>query len=118
MDLNPYEFKAPWDEMEFSTFCKNNNVDAIIFLTNWLDNEPNDQSEDAVMHIINYWLNRLFPYLKQNKPVYFLAANRCGKERETTFIGCSAIIKACNKPSLISNLNKTEENTICSKLIL
>jgi predicted amidohydrolase len=118
MDLNPYEFKASWDDMEFATHCKENNVDAIVFLTNWLDNEPSDQSQDAVMHILNYWLNRLSPFLKHPKGVYLLAANRCGKERDTTFIGCSAILKVSSKPKLIKNLNKIEENTIYSKLFI
>jgi protein N-terminal amidase len=118
MDLNPYEFKAAWEAMEFATHCKKNNVDAIVFLTNWLDNEPKDQSEESVMNILNYWLNRLTPFLKQSKSVYFLAANRCGKERETNFIGCSAILKVSSKPNLVDSLNKTEENTICSTLFI
>ena len=35
MDLNPYEFTAPFEKMEFSTFCKENDVECIVFLTNW-----------------------------------------------------------------------------------
>jgi protein N-terminal amidase len=118
MDLNPYEFKADFYEMEFATFCKKENVDAIVFLTNWLDNEPEDECQESVLNILNYWLNRLQPLLKGSKKVYLLAANRCGKERDTHFIGCSAILAACNKPGLVDNLNKKEENTIFSKLII
>ena len=118
MDLNPYEFKADWSEMEFATFCFENDVDAIVFLTNWLDNEPNDLSKESILNILNYWLNRLTPFLNKKKHIYFLAANRCGKERDTTFIGCSAILRVGENSSLIDNLNKYEESTIYANLIL
>ena len=119
MDLNPYEFKAPWGAMEFSTFCKKKDVDVILFLTNWLDNQPNDESWESVMHIINYWAERLKPFLcKLKKKTYFLAANRCGKERDTTFIGCSCALELGAHPMVLKNLNKKEENTILVKLNL
>ena len=41
MDLNPYEFTAPFEKMEFSTFCKENDVDCIVFLTNWYETSLN-----------------------------------------------------------------------------
>ena len=68
--------------------------------------------------MINYWVQRLEPFLinKIYKPVYFLAANRCGKERETDFIGCSCAVRLGNKnPKLLDNLNKNEESTIFVK---
>jgi hypothetical protein len=117
MDLNPYEF-GDFNKMEFSNFCKNNNVDAIVFLTNWLDNEPDKISDDASMQIWNYWIARLTPYLKQIKPVYLLAANRCGKERDTHFIGCSSILKVGKDCELLEGLNKKEESIIFAKIII
>jgi protein N-terminal amidase len=116
MDLNPKEFKAPWEAMEFSTFCLMNNVDVILFLTNWIDSEPEKNSKKEVLSIINYWVQRLEPFLvnKIYKPVYFLAADRCGKERETNFIGCSCALKIDekNKPTLLKFLDKKEESSI------
>ena len=90
MDLNPCEFKAPWEAMEFATFCLEKNVDVILFLNNWLDNEPEMKTKREVLHMINYWIMRLQPFLENelDKDVHFLAANRCGKERDTNFIGC------------------------------
>lgn len=119
MDLNPWEFKAPWEDMEFSTHCYNKDVDFILFLTNWLDNEPEKKSKKEVLHIINYWAMRLDPYFEKpiNKTIHFLAANRCGKERETTFIGCSCALRIKNgRVALLDNLNKNEESTILVEL--
>lgn len=117
MDLNPYEFIAPWEAMEFSTFCFEKQVDLILFLTNWLDNEPNKNSDKEIMRQINYLVARLEPFLtkKIKRNVYFLAANRCGKERETDFIGCSCVVRmggGSSRPALIDNLNKKQEGTI------
>jgi protein N-terminal amidase len=121
MDLNPWEFKAPWDKMEFSTFCYENQVDLILFLTNWLDSEPDVVGEKAILNTINYWLMRLEPFLKRKikKNLHFIAANRCGKERETTFVGCSCAVRISNgKPLLIDNMNKLEESTRLIQCIL
>ena len=79
------------------------------------------------MHIINYWCQRCTPLLgsKSKKKVYFLAANRCGKEKNIVFIGkiyfylgSSCILKLGSKPQLVDNLNKIENNTIYSCLKL
>jgi protein N-terminal amidase len=123
MDINPYEFTAPWDKMEFSNFCVNKNVDVILFLTNWIDQEPNKNSNKEIEYQINYWAARLEPFFSKNlnsgKPVYFLAADRCGKERETNFIGCSCAIKIQNRlTSLLKCLSKSEEKAIMAKLEL
>jgi protein N-terminal amidase len=115
MDINPKQFKAPWDKMEFSNHCFNNNVDIILFLTNWIDNEPELNTSKEVMRQLNYWVCRLQPYLNSrvDKPVYFLAADRCGKERDTNFIGCSCAIKIFRDlPSLLHHLDKKIESTI------
>jgi protein N-terminal amidase len=120
MDLNPWEFKSPWEDMEFSTFCNKKDVDLILFLTNWLDNEPEKTTKKEILHMINYWVARLEPFFNNplKKSVYFLAANRSGKERETTFIGCSSAVRIKNgKVSLLNNLGKNEESTIFVQIL-
>jgi len=114
MDINPYEFKSNFNDMEFSTFCKEKNADAIVFLTNWTESEEDINSDG--MNTLNYWAMRCSPLLKSNKPVYFLAADRTGKEKKTFFVGNSCIIKMCNKPKIINRLNKYEQNTIYASL--
>jgi hypothetical protein len=59
---------------------------------------------------------RLEPFLSQNKPIYLLAADRSGKERQISFHGCSCAVKVCNKPKLIKHLGKNDENTLFVKI--
>jgi len=124
MDLNPYEFTAPYELKEFANFCKDKNTDLIVFLTNWLNASEGDpemfkESEERSYNLLNYWLDRCSPLLKsENKVCYFLSANRCGIERNIKFAGTSAIIKLANKPALMDKLSIGEENTIYNSIEL
>lgn len=120
MDINPYEFKASWEDMEFGNFCLEKDVDVIVFLANWIDPHPNKNSERDIRNIINYWGSRLEPItkLREGKNRYFLAANRTGKEKEVNFIGCSCILKIAPNPSCLKNLNKIEEKEIKYEIVL
>jgi protein N-terminal amidase len=125
MDLNPYEFIAPYEKKEFSHFCKDKDVDLIIFLTNWLngsEGDPNmfEESEERSYDLLNYWLDRCSPFLESNdnKVCYFLAANRCGVERKIKFAGTSAILKISKKPALIKKLNIGDEDYIFNSIEL
>ena len=51
MDINPYEFEAPFDKMEFANHCLDKDVDLIVFLTNWTDSEP--EKQDKVEKVSN-----------------------------------------------------------------
>ena len=113
MDINPYKFKSPFNKMEFANHCLKQNVDLIVFPTNWIDNEPNNLSEKHKYELWNYWSDRMRPYLnaskKIKKNVYMLFANRIGKEKKTTFYGCSCIMKIAPKFEIIKGAElKTE----------
>ena len=113
MDINPYKFKSPFNKMEFANHCLKQNVDLIVFPTNWIDNEPNNLSEKHKYELWNYWSDRMRPYLnaskKIKKNVYMLFANRIGKEKKTTFYGCSCIMKIAPKFEIIQGAElKTE----------
>ena len=116
MDINNYKFKSPWEKMEFATHCIKNDVDVIIFPTNWTDDEPNDLSEKNKFELYEYWLSRMEPFKKRNnknnfqgKNVYFLAANRIGKEKTTCFYGCSCVMQLSPKFNLINTCGKKDE---------
>ncbi len=124
MDLNPYEFTAPYEKKEFTNFCKEKNVDLIVFLTKWLNASENDpkmfeETEERSYDLLNYWLDRCSPFLgSKDKVCYFLAANRCGVERKIKFAGTSAILKLAKKPDLIDKLTIGEENYITNSIEL
>jgi len=124
MDLNPYEFTAPYEKKEFANFCKEKEVAIIVFLTNWLnasedDPEMFEESEERSYDLLNYWLNRCSPLLDSKEKVcYFLSANRCGIERKIKFAGTSAILKLAKEPALIDKLTIGEENYILNSIEL
>ena len=118
MDINPYKFKSPFGKMEFANHCLNKNVDLIVFPTNWIDNEPNNISESHKKEIWSYWMERMRPYknLKNNKNVYMLFANRIGKEKKTTFHGCSCIMKISPNFQIIKGAGLKNEEILEASL--
>ena len=117
MDINPYEFKAPWNAFEFGNFCKKKDVDLIVFLTNWNDNEKGTNNYIEIMEMLNYWLERLAPITNKGKKTkYFLAADRTGKEKTSTFIGCSCAIKISPNVEIIDNFDKIKQGVLEVKL--
>mmetsp|Transcript_390 Transcript_390/g.464 ORF Transcript_390/g.464 Transcript_390/m.464 type:complete len:177 (-) Transcript_390:986-1516(-) len=87
MDINPKEFDYANDTFALASFCKKLNVDILLFSTNWI---MNDGDEDNPGHLHGYWTWRLKPLI--GKRCLFVAANRTGVERGTTFAGESCIM--------------------------
>ena len=113
MDINPYEFKAPFNAFEFAKFCKKKDVDLIIFPTNWNDEPDGKNDTFGVMHMLNYWLERLTPIVeKSKKNKYFLAADRTGKEKTSTFIGCSCAMQLSPNCKIVDNFDKVKEGIL------
>jgi len=110
MDINPRQFKAPFEAFEFGNFHKTNNVQLIIFSSNWLDQEPEDNDNSS---LINYLATRLRPLIKSK--VYFAFANRTGTENGIRFIGSSFVL-SLNEPALVAKLSKTDENVLIANI--
>ena len=124
MDINNYQFKSPWKKMEFATHCIEKDVDIIIFPTNWTDDNPNDLTEEGKYELWDYWISRMEPFLKRNKEnnykgknVYFLAADRIGHEKTTSFHGCSCAIKLCPKLEMVNSCGKKVELLLQTVLV-
>ncbi len=124
MDINPYEFTAPWEKFEFGNHCFKNDVDVILFLTNWNDTEPKENTPKEMYELYNYWLARLEPFFKKEdinkKPVYFLAANRNGTEKDTSFAGFSCAIKmrGGDSATILKKLDKVKEDAFVVTCII
>ena len=102
MDINPYQFKAPWDAYELANavkVAKEVNDDGmhqlLLFSSAWTNAHPNDTDElkrapvDAA-DVVNYWFARLEP-LRGTK-AHFVCSNRIGEENLIKFCGCSCVI--------------------------
>ncbi len=120
MDINPYEFTAPFDAFEFSTFHAENKCDVLAFSTNWTTDDY--KSPALVEQTHQYWLERLFPLLTTDKTSYFLAADRVGAEGTSYFcgttilfthtIGSSCAARLGPDPTILQKLDQKEEGTI------
>lgn len=93
MDLNSYQFRAPWDAYEFANHCVHKNVDIIIVPMAWTKAESTavEDAEDE-LRPIRYWLARLGPILDANKRTLFIACNRTGSEGEVKYQGNSCVV--------------------------
>ena len=114
MDINPYQFKAPFEKYELANFWKESDVDLCVFCTNWTSGGLDDTSQG----LISYWLSRLKPLLEGKKNRYFLAADRIGEERGTRYMGTSCVIKLCKRYKVLEYLNISSEKVLYYKLTL
>lgn len=131
MDINPYEFKDN-SKFELATFCKEKQIDALLFLANWNDHDPEGPEKAGVAGIMDYWLWRLTPLInkkfnekeKPYKSWCFFCADRVGAEDalqdnagKTHFIGSSCCIKL-NPFELVYNLGKKNEGVLAVEVKL
>ena len=97
MDINPKEFKAPFEDCEFANFHADNEVDVILFSSNWVDSKEYQSDKEVIKSTLNYWWIRLLPFLiceKENQgfPKYFVCSDRVGEERGSIYLGWSWIL--------------------------
>ncbi|KAJ8611449.1 hypothetical protein MRB53_037968 [Persea americana] len=85
MDINPYQFTAPWTDYEFATYSLKGNAKLIVLSTAWLTHTPREELLEAPAEpdgqTLIYWMERFKPLssaLDQTFIVVF--ANRIGTE--------------------------------------
>lgn len=107
---------------EFSKFCLEKDVDLIIFPTNWASQEHSDNSIQGIYKgISRNWLSNFTNICQVNrnkgknekiKNIYFLAADRTGRERNVDLLGCSCIATIGEKIWIKKFLDKYKEGII------
>ena len=86
MDINPYQFTAPWTEYEFASTMLREGVRLVVLSTAWLTRlSPHDLDVDPAdpdMETVAYWLERFFPFIESasQEDIIVIFANRCGIE--------------------------------------
>ncbi len=108
MDINPKEFKAPFNDFEFANFHLKHKSTLILCSMAWLD------GEETIIDRIKYWVTRFYPFIMNIEAETVVAiANRCGKEKTTTFAGCSCVLKFKNgKVQVLGNLGPLDSNIL------
>lgn len=85
MDLNPYQFTAPWTLYELATHTLSTGTQLLSLSMSWLTTlsspELTTSSKQPDLATLNYWIERIVP-LVNNKyaEVTVIFANRCGEE--------------------------------------
>jgi len=128
MDINPYEFKAPFDAYEFANFHKQAGSEVILFSSAWCNAHPDDtletkMKEPDVGATIDYWGMRLFPLLGTD--VTFVVADRVGSESceplgrpgSIIFCGGSCFIQL-KQGELVGELDYHEEAVLVRDIAL
>ena len=135
--MNPRDFSAPWNAFELATHVASVDADVLVVPMNWLDPDENlshdsdsSSDEEDIAHRdfmaepsagnLNYWAARLTPLhvgaaKGRRKDVVFVAANRCGTEEGTTFVGTSAVMLLTADPPKVhlgAYCNRGEERVM------
>ncbi|KDO20787.1 hypothetical protein SPRG_13539 [Saprolegnia parasitica CBS 223.65] len=118
MDINPDDFKAPWEAYEFATSIVEAKSSIVLFSSAWNDHSPHETSNSA-MPTIQYWANRLVPVIKAARAAttdcYFVCSNRTGIERGTPFVGGSCVL-SLREPSLLISAGRFDEAVLVATL--
>ncbi|KAB8576183.1 hypothetical protein FH972_025711 [Carpinus fangiana] len=114
MDLNPYNFTAPWNAYEFAAHVVESDADAAVMSMAWLTGGPDlssyepgldpfaddgtpawSETEANIPHLdtVNYWIERLTPLISCKRYTIVVMANRCGKERSAIYAGTSCVLR-------------------------
>jgi len=98
MDINPWEFRAPFDAFELAHAALQAGAGVLLFSSAWCDRSPDDPQDYAPPPIdagdtLSYWAARLRPLLEAPEVRHFVCADRVGCEGETNFCGCSCVMQ-------------------------
>ncbi|SPC62771.1 related to NTA1 - Amidase [Ustilago sp. UG-2017b] len=139
MDLNPFQFRTPFDYCELASFCVQRDVDLLVMPMAWLlpkHQEPRVDSSPS-LSTISYWAMRCLPFFNpqtastqpsssatavgdaavgnanplSSKMRYLAATNRVGTEAKSTFAGSSCVLqmKVGQRPLLLDSLGTKKE---------
>ncbi|POS83478.1 hypothetical protein EPUL_006213 [Erysiphe pulchra] len=101
MDINPYRFEAPWNEMEFARHALQSRAELIVLSMAWtcqditIEEISNDSRKiQPDLETLRYWTNRFEPIVMAKKSVLMVFGNRCGYEEDVVYTGTSTIARA------------------------
>jgi protein N-terminal amidase len=89
MDINPYQFEAPWDKYEFATNAVAGGAKLIVMSMAWLTSLPVEEMalspDEPAIETVSYWLQRFSPVIEASQTggedVVVVFSNRTGNEK-------------------------------------
>lgn len=109
MDLNPYQFRAQWNEFEFSRHVLRHNAKLVLMPLAWVtvqdaagfDGGAAEPDNDT----LDYWIRRFEPLVGPSEEsrieeeegedggeTIVVLANRCGREVDNLYAGTSCVL--------------------------
>jgi protein N-terminal amidase len=82
MDLNPWEFKAPFSAYEYANYILKNDITLILIPMAWLHprSQPLDNDKLPCHQTLQYWIDRLTPLIDDETLRTVVTCNRTGQE--------------------------------------
>lgn len=97
MDINPYQFTAPWTAYEFTTHARKAKAEIVVLSCAWLtyisDEDLNTMPTRPDLSTLGYWVGRFSPLVGpavgegEQKEVVVVIANRTGSEGVAERVG-------------------------------
>lgn len=106
MDLNPYQFRAAWNEFEFSRHVLRHKAKLVLMPLAWVtvqdpaefDHGASEPDSDT----LDYWIRRFEPLVgpsaesgireEEGEETVVVLANRCGREVDNLYAGTSCVL--------------------------
>lgn len=98
MDINPYQFEAPWEDFEFASHVTRVQSNLVIISMSWMTREDtrhfSRMPDEPDMETLAYWVSRFEPLIRsENKEeVIVVFCNRTGSEGNATYVGTSVVL--------------------------
>jgi protein N-terminal amidase len=92
MDINPYQFEAPWEKYEFATNVVDQSAKLVVMSMAWLTSLPVEEMKlqpgQPALETVSYWLQRFSPLVEASKAsgedITVIFCNRVGNEKNET----------------------------------
>ena len=120
MDLNPWEFRAPFNAFEYANYILENDINLILIPMAWLDPRTDPDDPQMPSHgTLNYWIERLKPLITDEKPRTVVICNRTGEEETgAVYAGTSCAVRLGGGGFSILGLMGKEEGVLTVNLEL
>ena len=98
MDVNPYQFQAPWSAFEFAYHILDIEANLVIISLAWMTREDqrtfSRTPKEPDMDTLIYWLSRLEPVIRSDNEdeIIVVFCNRTGVEDDAVYAGTSTIL--------------------------
>jgi protein N-terminal amidase len=113
MDLNPWEYKAPFSSYEFANYILENDITLIILPMAWLQSPEDEPNSAQPSHSnLKYWITRLNPLINDTKMRTVVVCNRTGQEEEAIYAGTSCVLRVGSGQVLILGLLGKEQTIL------